>query len=80
VIGVTGSESPLAAECDVALIVESLDNTNIYTPTISRIASLVVMDVLSTAVALRKSEAHQERFRLMKRRLNELRSGAEQGE
>ena len=77
VIGVTGSESPLAAECDVALIVESLDNTNIYTPTISRIASLVVMDILSTAVALRKSETHQERFRSMKRRLNALRFGAE---
>ena len=75
VIAVTGSASPLAAECDVALVVESLDNTNIYTPTISRIASLVVMDVLSTAVALRRGEAHQERFRLMKRRLNELRFG-----
>jgi RpiR family carbohydrate utilization transcriptional regulator len=33
------------------------------------------MDVLSTAVALRRGEAHQERFRLMKRRLNELRFG-----
>ena len=35
-IGVTGSDSPLAAESDVALIVETLDNTNIFTPTISR--------------------------------------------
>ncbi len=42
VIGVTGSNSPLAAERNVALIVEALDNTNIYTPTISRIAVLVV--------------------------------------
>jgi len=33
------------------------------------------MDVLSTAVALRQGDAHQERFRLMKRRLNELRFG-----
>ena len=66
VIAVTGSVSPLAAECDVALIVETLDNTNIYTPTISRIAALVVMDVLSTAVALRRGGAHEERFRMMK--------------
>jgi RpiR family carbohydrate utilization transcriptional regulator len=77
VIAVTGSDSPLAAECDVALIVETLDNTNIYTPTISRIAALVVMDILSTAVALRHGEADQERFRLMKRRLNEIRFGSE---
>ena len=77
VIAVTGSDSPLAAECDVALIVETLDNTNIYTPTISRIAALVVMDILSTVVALRHGEADQERFRLMKRRLNEIRFGSE---
>ena len=77
VIAVTGSVSPLAAECDVALIVETLDNTNIYTPTISRIAALVVMDVLSTAVALRQGGAHEERFRMMKQHLNELRFGNE---
>ena len=77
VIAVTGSVSPLAAECDVALIVETLDNTNIYTPTISRIAALVVMDVLSTAVALRRGGAHEERFRMMKQRLNKLRFGNE---
>ncbi len=77
VIGVTGSDSPLAADCDVALIVETLDNTNIYTPTISRIAALVVIDILSTAVALRRGEAHLDRFQLMKRRLNDLRFGGE---
>jgi RpiR family carbohydrate utilization transcriptional regulator len=77
VIAVTGSASPLAAECDVALIVETLDNTNIYTPTISRIAALVVMDILSTAVALRHSDSDKERFRDMKQRLNAFRFGGE---
>ena len=77
VIGVTGSDSPLAAECDVKLIVETLDNTNVFTPTISRIAALVVIDILSTAVAFRRGEEHQERFREMKLRLNELRFGGE---
>jgi DNA-binding MurR/RpiR family transcriptional regulator len=51
-IGVTGSDSPLAAECDVKLIAETLDNTNVFTPTISRIAALVTIDILSTAVAV----------------------------
>jgi len=77
VIGITGSDSPLAAECDVKLIVETLDNTNVFTPTISRIAALVVIDILSTAVAFRRGEEHQERFRQMKQRLNDLRFGGE---
>jgi RpiR family carbohydrate utilization transcriptional regulator len=73
VIGITGSDSPLAAYCDIAVIVETLDNTNVFTPTISRIAALVVVDVLSTAVALRRDAEHQQRFARMKLRLSELR-------
>ncbi|MBM3565189.1 MAG: SIS domain-containing protein [Alphaproteobacteria bacterium] len=73
VLGVTGTDSPLANYCDTCLIIETLDNTDIYTPTISRIAALVVVDVLSTAVALRRGEANRQRFALMKRRLNDLR-------
>ncbi len=73
VIGLAGTDSPLLTYCDVALIAETLDNTNIYTPTISRIAALAVIDVLSTAVALRRDADHMQRFQNMKRRLNELR-------
>lgn len=73
VIGITGSDSPLVAHCNVAIIVETLDNTNIYTPTISRIAALVVVDILSTAVALRRTDQHFQRFQMMKQHLNELR-------
>jgi len=54
VIGLTGSDSPLVSYCDVTLIVETLENTNMYTPTISRIAALVVIDILSTSVAMRR--------------------------
>lgn len=73
VIGMTGADAPLALYCDIVLKVETLDNTNIYTPTISRIAALAVVDVLSTAVALRRDDAHRKRFARMKQRLNELR-------
>jgi DNA-binding MurR/RpiR family transcriptional regulator len=51
VIGITGSDSLLAAECDVNVIAETIDNTNVLNPTISRIAVLVIIDILSTAVA-----------------------------
>ena len=74
VIGIVGADSPLAHVCDVALIVETLDNTNVYTPTTSRIAALVVIDILSTSVALRRDEAHKARVTQMKRRLRDTRS------
>jgi len=74
VIGLVGAESPLLAYCDVPLLVETLDNTNVYTPTISRIAALTVVDILSTAVALQRGLQHQERIAAMKRLLRETRS------
>ncbi|MFB2552444.1 SIS domain-containing protein [Ensifer soli] len=73
VICLTGSDTPLAAEGDVSLVVETLDNTNMYTPTISRIAALVVIDILSTGVALRRSPEEQERVRRMKKTLSDMR-------
>lgn len=75
VIGLIGAVGPISALCDVTLIVETLDNTNVYTPTTSRIAALVMIDVLSTAVALRRDENHIKRLQSMKRRLNTFRSG-----
>ncbi|WP_426129487.1 hypothetical protein [Pararhizobium sp. PWRC1-1] len=41
VISLTGSDLLLTTYCDVSIIVETLENTNTYTPTISRIAALV---------------------------------------
>jgi len=73
-IGITGSESPLLRYCDVALLVETLENTDINTPTISRVASLVVMDILSTAVALRQPPKQREAVTRMKRYLADVRS------
>lgn len=74
VIGIVGGRSPLVDECDVAVIVETLDNTDVYTPTTSRIAALVVIDILSTGVALRRDDAHRSKVAHMKRRLKDLRT------
>ncbi len=73
VICLTGSDSPLTHYCDVSLIVETLENTNMYTPTISRIAALVIIDILSTSVAMRRPEEHQTRVHQMKRQLSDMR-------
>ena len=56
------------------LIVETLENTDIYTPTVLRLSHLVVMDILSTAVSLRRGEAHHERIIAMKAGLARLRA------
>jgi RpiR family carbohydrate utilization transcriptional regulator len=73
VIGVSGSRSPLLDYCDIAVLVETLDNTDIYTPTISRIAALVVVDILSAAVGLRRDAEHGRRFEGMKQVLRNQR-------
>ncbi len=75
VIGLTqSSESPLAQRCDVTIVVETLENTDLYTPTISRIAVMVVIDILSTLTSLTLPEDHQENIREMKRILSDVRS------
>jgi RpiR family carbohydrate utilization transcriptional regulator len=80
VIAITGSQSPLLADCDVGIIVETLENTNIYTPALSRIAALVVIDILSAAVGLRRDAEHGEKFANMKRLLSgQRRRMAEKG-
>jgi RpiR family transcriptional regulator, carbohydrate utilization regulator len=75
VIGIVGAEGPISALCDITILVETLDNTNVYTPTTSRIAALVLVDILSTAVALRRESSHLNRLSQMKLRLNAFRSG-----
>jgi RpiR family carbohydrate utilization transcriptional regulator len=79
IVGLVGAEGPISALCDTTLLVETLDNTNVYTPTTSRIAALVIIDVLSTAVALRRDANHAQRLHAMKHRLNAFRSAQRDG-
>ena len=74
VIVLTGSRSPICQHADVALIAESLDNTDLYTPTISRLSALVVIDILSVSVALRRGDGHARDISEMKKQLAEMRS------
>ena len=74
VIGLIGNTAPLMAHCDVTILIETLDNTDVYTPTISRIAALTVIDVLSTAVAMRRDPAQRSRVAAMKELLRSSRS------
>jgi RpiR family carbohydrate utilization transcriptional regulator len=56
-IGITTPHSPVARQCSLVLGVESGEDTELYTPMGSRLAQLVVIDVLITLLALRKGPA-----------------------
>lgn len=73
-IGLSGSASPLLEICDVAIVVETLENTDIYTPTVSRLSTMVVIDILSTAVSLSRDGPHRKRIAEMKTLLASIRS------
>jgi RpiR family transcriptional regulator, carbohydrate utilization regulator len=66
VIGVTPAGSPLASVCSMVIDVEVRENTDVYMPTLSRIAHLLVMDVLAVGVALRGGAQAAQRLRRMK--------------
>ena len=69
VIGITSLTSPLAKNCDIVLPVESIEDTELYTPMTSRIAQLVVIDVLTTRLALRRGPEFAEHLRQVKNAL-----------
>lgn len=74
VVAITGSTtSPLADYSDIVINVETLDNTDVFTPTTSRIAALVAADILSTLVARQRGADHNQRLTRMKRQLNQKR-------
>ncbi len=74
VIGITGKAGLLSEQCSVTIVVETLENTDLYTPTTSRIAGLVVIDLLAIGVALRHDAAYVRRLRDMKRALASMRT------
>ncbi|MCL7407344.1 MurR/RpiR family transcriptional regulator [Paradonghicola geojensis] len=74
-IGITGSHGPLLQHCYVSIVSETLENTDLFTPTASRISAMIVIDILSTAVSLRRSRAEQNSIAEMKRLLSDVRSG-----
>lgn len=74
VIGISGHRSPLLKLCHVGLIVETLDNTDLYTPTTSRLAGLVLIDILATSVSFRRDTTHQRRLVWMKQGLAAMRT------
>ena len=74
-IGITGSRGPLLAHCAIGIVAETLENTDVFTPTVSRLSAMIVIDILSTAVSLGRDRSEQDRVADMKKLLSEVRGG-----
>jgi RpiR family carbohydrate utilization transcriptional regulator len=75
-IGITGQRGPLLDFSSIVITAETLENTNVFTPTVSRLSAMIVVDILSTAVSLTRPPEEQERIADMKRLLSTVRSGS----
>ena len=74
VIGITAPSSALAKQCDLVLGVSSRENTELYTPMTSRIAQLVLIDVLATRLAINQGAKFSEHLKRVKQSLISTRS------
>ncbi|WP_136065089.1 transcriptional regulator HexR [Modicisalibacter radicis] len=73
VIGLCPSDTPLAEEVGLPLYIDVHEDTEIYTPMSSRIAHLVLIDVLAVGVAKTRGPHLAEQLKAVKRSLNPLR-------
>lgn len=73
VIALTGEKGPLSSVADLDINARTFEDTDYYTPTVSRLAALVVVDILATAVALRRGADYLLRIQVMKERLSQER-------
>ena len=73
VIGITHSKSPLAKRCSICLYADTMEDPDLYTPMITRIVHLVIIDILAVGVALKRGPELIDQLEKMKRNLKEKR-------
>lgn len=73
VVGITSRKSPLAKECDLVLSLDVPEDTDLYMPMASRIAQLVLIDILATGFTLRRGSKFRENLKRVKDTLRESR-------
>lgn len=66
VIGITSAASPLAKECNLVLSLDVPEDTDLYMPMASRIAQLVLIDILATGFTLRRGSKFRENLKKVK--------------
>ena len=79
VIGLVPDNTPVAELCAIPIHINVEDNQNMFSPISSRIAHLVVIDVLAMGVAQHRSGMLQDHLKRLNKSLNTLRSGKQKG-
>ena len=75
VIGLAPSRTPVATRADIPIAIDVREDIQLYTPLSSRIAHLVVIDVLAIGVAQRKGAGLEEHLLRLQEGLRSLRIG-----
>jgi transcriptional regulator, RpiR family len=76
IIGLTRPGSPLAEQADCLLAVPSREDGRLYTPMVSRLLHLAVIDILVISLALRLGEAASSSLAKGKRSVEAHRASA----
>ena len=69
VVAITSPDSPLSFAASLTLPIGTVEDTDLYTPMMSRLAHLAVVDVLATGLALRGGAEVADNLRRVKRHL-----------
>jgi RpiR family carbohydrate utilization transcriptional regulator len=75
VVALTGNEGPLSALADIELRSPTFEDTELFTPTVSRLAALVVIDILASGVAMRRPPGEIARLGTAREQLSSVRLG-----
>jgi RpiR family carbohydrate utilization transcriptional regulator len=73
-VAVTGNDGPLGALATVEIRAATFEDTEMFAPTVSRLAALVVVDILASGVAVRRPRGALEPVRAMRERLTQVRA------
>lgn len=73
VIGITDKDSPLAEHCDTVINNPNIEDTTLFSPMVSRICQLVIVDILATGIAMEKGEEAWEHLKKIKQSIGSLR-------
>lgn len=75
-VTITGRESALSEMADIPIFLRTFEDTDLYTPSTSRLAGLVLIDILATGVALRRPPELSDAIRRMKSELSSMRQAS----
>lgn len=76
IVGITVGGSPLARLCDVLLSTDVFEDPDVYSPMISRITHLALIDVIAVGVAVRKGADLIKQLEKAKRTIREKRASS----